>query len=350
MDSGTNGSYQGSTHQSQRHFPTETKEEQQLRMTEANIPSEEELSPFLIFLLLTIIGTECLIGIIANGFITAINTAEWVQNKAVSTSGRILFSLSVSRIALQSFMMVEITLSSVSLSFYYEDGVYDGFKVSFMFLNFCSLWFAAWLSFFYFVKTANFSYALFLKLKWRISGLMPWFLWLSVFISFSYSMLFCKNIYTVYWNNSFPIPSSNSTKKKYFSETNVVNLAYLYNLGMLFPLIMFILAATLLILSLKRHTIQMGNNATGSRDPSMGAHMGAIRATSHFLILYIFNAVALFLYISNIFDTYSFWNILCKIIIAAYPAGHSVLLIQDNPGLRRARKQLQARTLGYPKE
>ena len=279
----------------------------------------------------------------------AINAAEWIKNKTVSTSGRVLFFLSASRIALQSFTMLEITFSSTSPRFYNEDVMYDTFKVSFMFLNHCSLWFAAWLSFFYFVKIADFSHPLFLKLKWRISRLMPWLLWLSVLISLGYSMLLSNDIYTVYCNNS-SIPSSNSTKKKYFTKTNVVNLVLLYNLGIFIPLIMFILSATLLIISLKRHTLHMESNATGCRDPSMEAHIGAIRATSYFLILYIFNSVALFLYMSNIFDINSSWNILCKFIMAAYPAGHSILLIQDNPGLRRAWKRLQPQVHFYLKE
>ncbi|XP_014594755.2 taste receptor type 2 member 39 [Equus caballus] len=311
---------------------------------------ENKLSPFWITLVFTIIGAECIIGIFANGFIVAINAAEWIQNKAVSTSGRILLFLSVSRIALQSFLMLELTFSSTSPSFYNEDVVYDTFKVSFMFLNYCSLWFAAWLSFFYFVKIADFSYPVFLKLKWRISGLMPWLLWLSMLISLGNSVVFFKDIYTVYSNNSFPIPSSNSTEKKYFTETNVFNLVLFYYLGILIPLIMFILAATLLIISLKKHTLHMESNATGFRDPSMEAHMGAIKATSYFLILYVFNAIALFLYMSNIFDINSSWNISCKIIMAAYPAGHSILLIQDNPGLRRALKRLQARVHLYLKD
>nr|ANV20992.1 bitter taste receptor T2R39 [Nyctereutes procyonoides] len=312
-------------------------------------PPENELSPFGILSILTITGTECIVGIIANGFIMAINAAEWIKNKTVSTSGRVLFFLSASRIALQSFTMLEITFSSTSPRFYNEDVMYDTFKVSFMFLNHCSLWFAAWLSFFYFVKIADFSHPLFLKLKWRISRLMPWLLWLSVFISLGYSMLLSNDIYTVYCNNS-SIPSSNSTKKKYFTKTNVVNLVLLYNLGIFIPLIMFILSATLLIISLKRHTLHMESNATGCRDPSMEAHIGAIRATSYFLILFIFNSVALFLYMSNIFDINSSWNILCKFIMAAYPAGHSILLIQDNPGLRRAWKRLQPQVHFYLKE
>ncbi|XP_072618735.1 taste receptor type 2 member 39 [Vulpes vulpes] len=318
-------------------------------MMETCNPPENELSPFGILSILTIIGTECIVGIIANGFIMAINVAEWIKNKTVSTSGRVLFFLSASRIALQSFTMLEITFSSTSPRFYNEDVMYDTFKVSFMFLNHCSLWFAAWLSFFYFVKIADFSHPLFLKLKWRISRLMPWLLWFSVFISLGYSMLFSNDIYTVYCNNS-SIPSSNSTKKKYLTKTNVVNLVLLYNLGIFIPLITFILSATLLIISLKRHTLHMESNATGCRDPSMEAHIGAIRATSYFLILYIFNSVALFLYMSNIFDINSSWNILCKFIMAAYPAGHSILLIQDNPGLRRAWKRLQPQVHFYLKE
>ncbi|XP_037006262.2 taste receptor type 2 member 39 [Artibeus jamaicensis] len=319
-------------------------------MTEKCSPPEDGLSSLHTILLFTVVGIECIIGIIANGFIVAINAAEWIQNKAVSTSGRILVSLGISRLVLQIFMMLEITVHSAAPRVYREDSIYNAFRVSFMFLNYCSLWFSVWLSFFYFVKTANFSCSLFLKLKWRISGLMPWLLCLSTFVSLGYSMLFCSGIYTTYCNSSVPVSPSNSTKKKFFTKTNVVNLALLYNLGIFIPLIMFILAATLLIVSLKRHTIRMKSSATGSGDPSMEAHVGAIRATTYFLILYIVNAVAVFLYMSNIFNDNSSWNSLCRTIMAAYPASHSVLLILDNPGLRRAWKRLQSRVALYLKK
>ncbi|KAM7120005.1 LOW QUALITY PROTEIN: taste receptor type 2 member 39-like [Molossus nigricans] len=289
----------------------------------------DELSPFHSILIFTVMGTECIVGIVANGFVVVINADEWIQNKAVSTSSRTLFFLSVSRIGLQGLMMLEMTFQSTSPHFYYEDGVYDTFKVSSVFLHYCRLWFSAWLSLFYFVKIANFSYRLFLKLKRRSTGLMPWLLWLSVFVALGCSMFFSHGVYSVYVNDSFPICSSNSTKKKYFAETNMVNLLLLSNLGIFMPLVMFIL----LITSVRRDTLPM----TPARDPSMEAHMGAIRATSSFLVLYIFNAVVLYLYMSNIFDRNSSWNILCEVIMAAYPAGHSVLPIQDNSGLRRTK-------------
>ncbi|XP_004608385.1 taste receptor type 2 member 39 [Sorex araneus] len=320
------------------------------RMAKTYNTPQNELSPFPTILIFTILGVECITGIMANGFIAAIHVAERIQNKAFSTSGRILFFLSVSRTVLQSFMMLEITLSSLSPQFYHEEIVYSAVKVSCIFLNYCSLWFAAWLSFFYFVKIADFTHPLFLKLKWRISRLMPQLLWLSLFICLGYSTLFFNDVYDVYCNDCFSIHACNSTKKTYSTETNVDILLLLYSLGIFLPLSLVILTAMLLILSLKKHTLHMRSKATGSRDPSMEAHLGAIKATSYFLVLYIFNAIALFLYLSNIFKSHSFWNILCKSIMAGYPAGHSVLLILSNPGLRRAWKKIQHQFYIYLKQ
>ncbi|XP_074128369.1 taste receptor type 2 member 40-like [Sminthopsis crassicaudata] len=303
-------------------------------MIEICSSSEDELSMFVIIISFTVPGMECIIGIIGNGFIMVINGAEWVQNKKFSPSGRILFFLSLSRIALQSCMMIENSAALIFPSFYKEDTVYEIFKVIFMFLTFCSLWFATWLSIFYFVKIANFNHPLFLRLKWKIAGLMPWLLWSSVIISFCYSILFSQQVYNTSCIHSIPKPFSNFTKKKYKINTNMINLAIIYNVGMFIPLILFMLAAVLLIISLKRHILQMESKTTGYRSPSMEAHIGAIKAISSFLILYIFNFVALLLSMSNIFDDNSFWNVVCKIIMAAYPSGHSALLIWGNPKLR----------------
>ena len=106
-----------------RHCLLDAKDEKQLRMTASCSPPEDELSPLHTTLLFTVGGTECIVGIVATGFIGAVNAAEWIQNKAVSTSGRILVLLGVSRLVLQSFIMLEITLHSTSPHFYNEDSV-----------------------------------------------------------------------------------------------------------------------------------------------------------------------------------------------------------------------------------
>ncbi|XP_052028807.1 taste receptor type 2 member 39 [Apodemus sylvaticus] len=292
-------------------------------------------------LILTLVATECTIGIIASGIIMAVNAVSWIQKKAVSITARILLLLSVSRIGLQSIILIETTSSIFNDSFY-NSVLYRVLNVNFVFLNYCSLWFAALLSLFHFVKVANFSYPLFFKLKWRISELMPWLLGLSVFISFSSSMFFSNPMYTVYNNSSLSINTCNFTMKPYSTETNVVNVSFLFSLGILPPLTMFIATATLLIFSLRRHTLNMRNSSTASKNALTEAHMQAIKETSCFLFLYILNAAVLFLSTSNIFHASLFWSIVLRIILPVYPAGHSVLLIQSNPGLRRTWKQLQA--------
>ncbi|XP_055979920.1 taste receptor type 2 member 39 [Sorex fumeus] len=335
-----------------KHFSPDIKRKKlnRRRMVKTYNTPQHELSPIHAIFIFTILGIECITGIIANGFIAAIHVAERIQSKAFSTNGQILLFLSVSRTVLQSFVMLEITVSSLSPQFYHEEIVHNAFKVSFIFLNYCSLWFAAWLSFFYFVKIADFAHPLFLKLKWRISRLMPQLLWLSVIICLGYSTLFFSDVYDVYCNDCSSMHACNSTKKTYFTETNVDILLILYSLGIFLPLSLVILTAMLMILSLKKHTLHMESKATGSRDPSMEAHLGAIKATSYFLVLYIFNAIALFLYLSNLFKSNSSWNILCQSIMAGYPAGHSVLLILSNPGLRRAWKKIQHQLYIYLKQ
>ncbi|XP_055979863.1 taste receptor type 2 member 40 [Sorex fumeus] len=309
-----------------------------MSVVSSNAPDREQPTPRTVFLLL-VSGVECAIGIIGNGFIAAIHGTAWARGRRVPVCDRLLFFLSISRILLQIWMMVENTYSLLFWRAYNQNTVYTLFKVILLFLNYFNLWLAAWLNVFYCLRIANFTHRLFSLLRRRVVALMPWLLRLSLLACLCFSLSFSRDIFQVYTNASIPVPALNSTEKKFFYETNLSGLVLLLYLGICIPLILFVLAATLLILSLRRHTRYMKSKASGSTDPSMEAHLGAIKAISYFLVLYILNAIALFLSMSNFLDPDSTWNSLCKIIMAAYPAGHSVLLILSNPGLRRAWKR-----------
>uniref|UniRef100_A0A8C3HFX4 Taste receptor type 2 n=1 Tax=Chrysemys picta bellii TaxID=8478 RepID=A0A8C3HFX4_CHRPI len=271
---------------------------------------------------------ESIIGIGGNGIIVAINLTNWVMSSRLSSCDMILIFLSLSILCLQSWFMLMVVCSMFYPAFYNEDKVYKIFNTLVMFLNYSSLWFAAWLSVFYCAKIASFTH------------LVPWLLVESSLFSLLSSFPFLWDIYNVYCNSM-----ANTTKGTVAKEINLFPQILLYNIGICLSLLVFVASTVLLITSLWRHTRKIENKATGFTDPNMEAHMGAIESIVSFLILYFFDFVALILTLANIFSTNSSWDVICIVVMAAYPMRHSIILILGNPKL----KQVSARILHYAK-
>ncbi|KAM6288483.1 LOW QUALITY PROTEIN: taste receptor type 2 member 40-like [Spheniscus humboldti] len=237
--------------------------------------------------------------VIGNGTILAVSSTGCIRSKILSSYDMSMIFLTLSRFFLQSWMMLDLLLSLFCETTYNEEIVI--FKTVFMFLNYSSLWFAAWLSVFYFTKVAGFTQSFFTWLKQRIPSLVLWMLITSSLFSFATSLPFAWDIYNVHDNFTAPLTMTNSSERRVTMKASLFLLILLCNDGIALPLIVFVVSSILLIRSLWIHTRQMQNNATGFRDPSLEAHIGAIKSVFSFLILYVTYFISLVLILSNIF-------------------------------------------------
>uniref|UniRef100_A0A8B9NKK3 Taste receptor type 2 n=1 Tax=Accipiter nisus TaxID=211598 RepID=A0A8B9NKK3_9AVES len=295
----------------------------------------------LLFVAIAII--ESMAGLLGNGAVLAVCSTSCIRSKILSSYDMIMIFLSLSRFSLQSWMMLDLFLSLFCETSYYEENLFVIFKTVFMFLNYSSLWFAAWLSVFYCTKIASFTQSFFIWLKQRISSLVPWMLITSSLFSFATSLPFAWDVYDVHNNFTAPLTMTNSSERRVTMKASFFLLILLCNAGVALPLIVFVVSSILLIRSLWIHTRQMQNNATGFRDASLEAHIGAIKSIFSFLILYVTYFISLVLILANIFLPLSIGEAMCLAVMAACPAGHSMVLIWSNPKFR----ELPARILHH---
>uniref|UniRef100_A0A8B9Q0E5 Taste receptor type 2 n=1 Tax=Apteryx owenii TaxID=8824 RepID=A0A8B9Q0E5_APTOW len=177
----------------------------------------------LIFLIIAII--ESMAGLLGNGTILAVSSTSWVRSKILSFYDMIMIFLSLYRFCLQSWMMLDLFLSLFYAASYYVDNLFVTFKIVFMFLNYSSLWFAAWLSIFCCTKVATFTQSFFIWLKQRMSSFVPWMLITSSLFSFATSKM----------------------------KTSLFLLILLCKAGVALPLTVFVVSGILLIRSLGSH-------------------------------------------------------------------------------------------------
>ncbi|NXC35061.1 T2R40 protein, partial [Campylorhamphus procurvoides] len=275
--------------------------------------------------------------------ILAVSLSSSIRSKRWSPYDIIMISLSLSRIFFQAWTMLDMFL----LIFYdhscYKENVFVVLKTGYMFLNYSTLWSGAWLSVFYCVKVASFTQSLFIWLKKRIASLVPWMLITSSLYSFANALPFAWVVYGKHNNFTTPLTMTNSSETGVTGKDSLTLLIFLCNAALVLPLILSILSNILLIQSLWVHTRQMQSNATGFRDPSLEAHMSAIKSVCSFLFIYIIYFICFLLLLCDIFADFSIEKHMCIVVMAACPVGHSMVLIWSNPKFR----ELPARILHH---
>ncbi|KAM4905548.1 taste receptor type 2 member 40-like isoform 1-T1 [Sylvia borin] len=175
--------------------------------------------------------------------------------------------------------------------------------------------------------------AFFIWLKQRIARLVPWMLLTSWLCSITATIPFAWHVYGV--RNNFTAPSSmtNSSAMRPTRKDNL-GLLILSNASTILPLMLSVVSSVLLIRSLWIHTRRMQNNAGGFRDPSLEAHISAIKSVCSFLILYIIYFICVFIILFNGFAPLSKGELICVVVMAACPTGHTIILIWSNPKFR----------------
>ncbi|NXQ64853.1 T2R40 protein, partial [Anthoscopus minutus] len=266
--------------------------------------------------------------------ILASSSLSCIRSKTWSPYEMIMISLSSSKFILQSWTTLDSLMNIFYETFYYKEDMFRVTKVIFTFVSYTILWFGAWLSIFYCIKVASFSQSFFIWLKQRIARLVPWMLLTSWLCSFTAAVPFALNVYVVHGNFSALLPATNSSAMGTTTKDSLGLLILLCNAGIGTPLILSVVSSVLLIRSLWIHTRRMQNNASGVRDPSLEAHINAIKSVYSFLILYIIYFICVLVILFNIFPHLSNGDSFCLVLMAACPTGHTLVLIWSNPKFR----------------
>ncbi|XP_066195035.1 taste receptor type 2 member 40-like [Sylvia atricapilla] len=294
---------------------------------------------------LSIAIIESMAGILANGIILAACSMSCTESKARPPYDMIMISLTSSKITLQCWIILDLFLTIFCDPSYFEENIFGVIKTVYLVLNYSSLWFGAWLSVFYCIKVATFTQAFFIWLKQRIARLVPWMLLTSLLCSVTAAIPFAWHVYGV--RNNFTAPSSmtNSSAMTATIKDSLGVLILLSNAGIGFPVILSVVSSILLIRSLWIHTRRMQNNAGDFRDPTLEAHISAIKSVCSLLIFYVTYFIAFNFLLYIFFLRFSIEKSLCIAVIAACPTGHTMVLIWSNPKFR----ELSARILQHIK-
>ncbi|NXH46917.1 T2R40 protein, partial [Dicaeum eximium] len=262
--------------------------------------------------------------------ILAAGSSSCIGSKTWPPYDMIMISLCSSRITLQCWTILDLFLTIFCEPSNYEENMYGVLKAGYMFLNYCILWFGAWLSVFYCIKVGSFTHSFFIWLKLRIARLVPWILLASWFCSVAAAIPYAWRVYRVH-NFTAPLSMTNSSVMRTARKDSLALLSYICNAGIGLPLILSVISSILLIQSLCVHNRRMQNNASGFRDPSLEAHMKAIKSVCSLLIFYVTYFIAFTFLLYDFFLHLSTSKAICIAIMAACPTGHTMVLIWSNP-------------------
>ncbi|XP_021043823.1 taste receptor type 2 member 117-like [Mus pahari] len=277
---------------------------------------------------------ELVIGIIGNGFIALVHCMHWVKGKKMSLINQILTALSISRI-----FQLCLLLISLLINFSYPDLTTRSRMIQvtsnvWIIANHFSIWLATCLSILYFLKISNFSFSLFLYLKWRVGKVVSATLLVSLVLLILHIVLInmeitlCINEYQRNISCSFNF---------YYHEKCHRHMLRLQIVFLPVPFVLSLSTFLLLIFSLWTHHKRMQQHVQGGRDARTTAHVKALQTVIAFLILYSIFILSILIQVWNYeFLKKNIFIVFCQVIYIAFPSFHSYVLILGDMKLRQA--------------
>lgn len=132
----------------------------------------------------------CLLAVLSNGLVTAAPGVQWLLWRALSPCDTLLISLGASRFCLQWVVVGERIYVFLCPKATPYNPVLHFLALQWDFFNAATFWFSSWLSVFYCVKIATLAHQVFLRLKRKVSGPVPWMLLSSGGLSALSTILF----------------------------------------------------------------------------------------------------------------------------------------------------------------
>ncbi|XP_060051741.1 taste receptor type 2 member 3-like [Erinaceus europaeus] len=277
---------------------------------------------------------EFILGMLGNGFIGWVNGRIWLMGQRLSLSDFVITLLILSRIILLCILFADSILVVLLSTVPAHDLGKQLFEIIWTFTNDLSIWLVTCLSVLYCLKIASFSHPAFLWLKWRVSRVVVWMLLGALLLSCASTMSLAYEfkIYSVLSDIDGTRNMTDHSRWKSYYEL-IHGIGILWNVP---SLLVAVASSFLLILSLGRHTRQMQQNGSSSRDPSTEAHWRAIKIILSFPILFLLYFLALLLISSRpLLPETTTIEMTAKLIKMFYLFAHSFILILGQNKLKQ---------------
>ncbi|XP_041491076.1 taste receptor type 2 member 60 [Microtus oregoni] len=281
----------------------------------------------------------CLVAVVGNGSIIIALGMKWLLRRTLSAHNMLLISLAAGRFCLQWVVIGKNIYVFLNPTVFPYNAVIQLLNIMWDFLTAVTIWFCSLLGFFYCVKISTLTHPVFVWLKFKVPGWVPWMLLSAVGMSSLTSILCFIGNYLIYknflksdqqpWNvtgNSLRV----SLEKFYFFYVKMIMWTI--------PTAIFSIFMILLLVSLMKHT-KKTLLTSGLRDVRAQAHVKALLILLSFIILFISCFLTLILSSdsSTLFQEFRYW--VWQVVVHLCTVIHPIVILFSNPGLKVAVKR-----------